>query len=124
MEDAIANNQLIAPMFVLEELKRKEGDELCSWAECQISMFYPLEADLQIVQKAIVNRFPKLISEAKNRSLCDPWVIALAQMKQFAVVSEENRGGINTPKIPDVCDELSIKCIRVADLIEELQWKF
>ena len=111
-------------MFVLDELKRKEGDQLYAWAENQSSMFCPLDPELQLAQKAIVNRFPRLISEAKNRSLCDPWVIALAQIKQFTVVSEENRGGGNTPKIPDVCDELKIKCVRVADLIDELGWKF
>lgn len=124
MEEAIAYGQIIAPMFVLDELKRKEGDQLYAWAESHIPMFYPMEAELQLVQKAIVNRYPRLISEAKNRSLCDPWVIALAQINQCAIVSEENRGGNNTPKIPDVCDELRIKCLKVADLIEELGWKF
>jgi hypothetical protein len=124
MEEAVADGQIIAPMFVLDELKRKEGDHLYSWAESQMSMFYPLEADLQLAQKTIVNRFPRLISEAKNRSLCDPWVIALGQIKQCAVISEENHGGNNTPKIPDVCDELGIKSKKVADLIEELGWRF
>lgn len=124
MEEAIANGQIIAPMFVLDELKRKEGDQLYTWAESHVSMFLPMEAELQLAQKTIVNRYPRLISEAKNRSLCDPWVIALAQVKQCAVVSEENRGGNSTPKIPDVCDELRIKCLKVADLIEELGWKF
>jgi len=124
MEEAIANGQIIAPMFVLDELKRKEGDQLFAWAESQIFMFIPMEAELQIAQKTIINRYPKLISEAKNRSLCDPWVIALAQINQCAVVSEENRGGNSTPKIPDVCDGLRIKCLKVADLIEGLGWKF
>lgn len=124
MEEAIADGQIIAPMFVLDELKRKEGDQLYAWAESQMLMFYPLEAELQLAQKTIVNRFPRLISEAKNRSLCDPWVIALGQIKQCAVISEENRGGNNTPKIPDVCDELRIKSMKVADLIEELGWRF
>ena len=68
-------------MFVLDELKRKEGDQLYAWAKDQITMFHPLDADLQLAQKTIVNQFPKLISEAKSRSLCDPWVIALAQIK-------------------------------------------
>jgi len=124
MEESVRNGQLIAPMFVLDELKRKEGDQLYAWAESQISMFYPMGTELQLVQKTIVNRYPRLISEAKNRSLCDPWVIALAQINQCVVVSEENRGGNSTPKIPDVCDELRIKCLKVADLIEALGWAF
>ena len=124
MEEAITNGQVIAPMFVHDELKRKEGDQLYAWADSNVSMFTPMEAKLQIAQKTIVNRYPRLISEAKNRSLCDPWVIALAQINQCTVVSEENRGGNSTPKIPDVCDGFGIKCLKVADLIEELGWKF
>jgi hypothetical protein len=124
IEEAISDGQIIAPMFVFEELKRKEGDQLFAWAESQMPMFYPLEAELQYAQKIIVNQFPRLISEAKNRSLCDPWVIALAQIKQCPVISEENPGGNKTPKIPDVCVELKIKSMKVADLIEELGWRF
>jgi len=124
MEESIANGQIIAPMFVLDELKRKEGDQLYVWAVNNISMFLPMETELQIAQKVIVNRYPRLISEAKNRSLCDPWVIALAQINKCPVVSEENRGGNSTPKIPDVCEDLRIKCLKVADLIEELGWMF
>lgn len=124
MEEAIGDGQIIAPMFVRDELKRKEGDQLYAWAENNISMFLPMEAELQVAQKTIINRYPRLISEAKNRSLCDPWVIALAQIHQCPVVSEENRGGNSTPKIPDVCDGFRIKCLKVADLIEELGWQF
>lgn len=124
VEDAIAGYQIIAPMFVLNELERKEGDQLYDWAKSQISMFHPLDTELQLAQKIIINGFPKLISEAKNRSLCDPWVIALAQFSEGSVVSEENRGGIRTPKIPDVCGALKVPCMKVADMIEELDWKF
>ncbi|MEW6093878.1 MAG: DUF4411 family protein [Chloroflexota bacterium] len=124
MEGAVEGGEIIAPMFVLEELERKEGDQLYVWAKNQMSMFHPLDAELQLAQKNIVNKYPRLISEAKNRSLCDPWVIALAQIRSCTVISEENRGGNRTPKIPDVCEDLKIKCMKIADFIEELGWKF
>ncbi len=124
VEEAIAEGQFIAPMFVYDELGRKDADLLFAWAQNQMPMFLPLEAELQLAQKAIINRFPRLVSVAKNRSLCDPWVIALAQIKQGIVVSEENPGGKSTPKMPDVCGEIGIQCLKVADLIETLGWKF
>jgi hypothetical protein len=61
---------------------------------------------------------------SKNRSMCDPWVIALAQLQGCKVVTEESRGSEKRPKIQDVCDALGINCLRIADLIEELNWSF
>jgi hypothetical protein len=73
---------------------------------------------------SVLNAYPKLIDSSKNRSMCDPWVIALAQLQGCKVVTEESRGSEKRPKIPDVCDALGINCLRIADLIEELNWSF
>jgi hypothetical protein len=123
LEEAVDNGFFISPTLVLDELKRKE-DELYLWASKRKKMFVPLDFDLQNAQAEIINRFPKLINQAKNRSLCDPWVIALAGLKGCPVVTEERPGGINKPRIPDVCNQLGIECVSVADLIEQLNWKF
>jgi hypothetical protein len=56
--------------------------------------------------------------------MCDPWVIALAQLQGCKVVTEESIGSEKRPKIPDVCDALELNCLRIADLIEELNWSF
>jgi hypothetical protein len=124
MDDAIGEGFLIAPEIVLKELEKKEGDELYTWAKGRVSMFQPLNAELQTTQRSIINKFPKLINEAKGRSMCDPWVIALAQINQCPVITEENPGGYSKPKIPDVCSQLGIGCMKIADLIETLGWTF
>ena len=123
MADSINEGILIAPDMVLLELKRKE-DSLYEWAKNQEQLFLPLSAEIQEVHTGIINEFPKLIDSSKNRSMCDPWVIALAQLQGGSVVTEESRGSEKRPKIPDVCDKLDIKCLRIADLIEELNWSF
>lgn len=123
MEDEIIKGRLIAPEIVLGDLKRKT-DELYKWAEKQEKLFKPLDSSLQQIQIKIINDFPKLIDESKNRSMSDPWVIALAQLHKCPVVTEEGEGSQKRPKIPDVCRELNIECIRIADLIEELKWQF
>ncbi len=124
LEEAAVNRILIAPFTVMDELRRQEGDKLYAWALERKFMFLPLTTELQAAQACIINRFPRLINEAKNRSLCDPWVIALAQIHQCPVVTEENRGGDSRPKIPDVCDQLGIGWMKVADLVEALAWSF
>jgi hypothetical protein len=110
-------------MLVLEELKRKD-DEVYAWTADVRNCFIPLHPELQTAQEAIVNQFPKLINQAKKRSLCDPWVIALAQLRACPVVTYEDIGGTKRPRIPDVCHQLSIACISVGDLIEEMGWAF
>ena len=123
LKGGIETGMFISPTLVLEELKKKD-DDIYSWASSLNSFFIPLDNELQIAQEAIINQFPRLINQAKNRSLCDPWVIALAQLRNCPVVTDESIGGLRNPRIPDVCHELGIKSLTIADLIEELEWKF
>lgn len=123
MEDSIREGVLIAPEIVLVELKRKD-DGLYQWAKNQKGLFIPLNTEIQAIHTDIINAYPRLIDSSKNRSMCDPWVIALAQLQRCTLVTEESRGSEKKPKIPDVCGNLGIKCIRIADLIEELKWSF
>jgi hypothetical protein len=123
METSIREGIMISPDIVLNELKRKE-DELYEWAKSQEKLFVPLSTEIQEIHTDIINAYPKLIDSSKNRSMCDPWVIALAQVQGCKVVTEESRGSEKRPKIPDVCDALGIKFLRIADLIEELNWSF
>lgn len=123
MENSIDEGIMIAPDMVLLELKRKE-DSLYEWAKNQEKLFVPLSTEIQVIHTDIINAYPKLIDSSKNRSMCDPWVIALAQLHGGKVVTEESRGSEKRPKIPDVCDALGIECLRIADLIEELNWSF
>lgn len=123
MENSIREGVLIAPEIVLDELKRKE-DDLYKWAMNQKKLFIPLLVEIQLIHIDIINTYPKLIDSSKNRSMCDPWVISLAKHNECKVVTEESRGNEKRPKIPDVCDSLGIKCLRIADLIEELNWTF
>jgi hypothetical protein len=128
MEVAIQEGSLIAPDFVLIEIERKE-DQLYEWAKTQEGFFIASDAEIQLIQKEIINNFPKLIDNRKNRSMCDPWVIALAKQRGCNVVTEEHRSRNResmekNPKIPDVCDSMGITCIKTVDLIEKMKWSF
>lgn len=123
LEEGINSNFIIASQLVLVEIEKKE-DGLYDWAKSQPKLFCPLTVEVQKAQSKIVNSYPKLVSEIKNRSMCDPWVIALAQISNATVVTQEYQGGINKPRIPDVCSQLNVPYMRVEDLIEKLKWKF
>lgn len=123
LEDAIEQGSFVAPELVLYELERKE-DEIFKWAKQRPVLFVPLDTELQNAHEKIINDFPRLIDQAKFRSMCDPWVIALAQLRQCPVVTQEDHGSDTKPKIPDVCRKLSIRCIKVADLIQTMRWVF
>lgn len=115
--------QLIAPEIVLTELARQD-DEIYAWAKEHSVLFVPLDAELQLAQAKIVNSFPRLTMQVKSRSLADPWVIALAKVKQCPVVSMENPGSDSRPRIPDVCQHLGVGHLNIIDLIRAMGWKF
>ena len=55
----------------------------------------------------------------------DPFVIATAQIHTAIVVTGERPSGkLSKPKIPDVCQALGMRCIRILGLIQAEKWSF
>ena len=124
LEQAIIDGRIISPDIVLDELK-KQDDDIYNWCKDKNrDLFYPLYQDIQARQKKIINLFPRLTNLTKQRSLADPWVIALAEFKQCPVVSMEQPGSPQKPRIPDVCKALGIKYFNIIDFIREVGWRF
>lgn len=124
LDELIEQGNLIATEEVLFELERKE-DKLYEWAKQRKSMFIPVDENLQRVVTDILSKHKKLVKEGKNRSSADPFVIALAQVQNCAVITFENpSGNMDKPKIPDVCSSLKIRCLKMLDLFREQKWKF
>ncbi|QJR10703.1 hypothetical protein DSM104443_01770 [Usitatibacter rugosus] len=73
-----------------------------------------------------MTKYPRLVDTATGRSAADPFVIAVARMRdpRLIVVSEENKGKLNSPKVPDVCAGEGIQCIQLVKLIETENWVF
>ena len=68
-----------------------------------------------------MGEYPRLVDTVKGKSASDPWVISLALQydQKLTVVTEENGGSANSPKIPYVCRQEDIRCINLLDLIKE-----
>jgi hypothetical protein len=125
LELLIQNGELRASEEVLIELEKKD-DAVFTWAyEHRELLFVPLYAEVQIALKGIMREFPRIIAVQRNRSGADPWVIALAQVENRDVVTNErDSNNIDKPHIPDICRELGIRCITMHELIREQGWRF
>ena len=125
LEGLIEDRRLFSSVEVLRELKRKD-DELHEWCKKYTDAFLPINDDLQDQVIEIMGTYPRLVDTVKGRSGADPFVIGLARLNdpEWVVLSEENPGRQNSPKIPDVCRDEGIRCIRLVELIQEENWIF
>src|SRR5690606_2388943 len=96
-------------------------DELHAWCKKHAEMFLPINDELQHNVIEIMGSYPRLVDTVKGRSAADPFVIAVARMNdpEYIVLSEENPGRLNSPKIPDVCKAEGLHCYRLVDLIQQ-----
>jgi uncharacterized protein DUF4411 len=123
MDDAARKGEIVVVDEVLREVERKD-DGLVGWLKERQSMVISIDDALQRRVVEIMAKYSRLVDSRKNRSGCDPWVIALAQERGLTVVTAEKRSGtLARPKIPDVCDDMGIPCIEVIDLFRRQGWK-
>lgn len=125
IEGLIDQGLLIAPIEVLHELKGVD-DEILRWARRFKKMFVPSDENQLREVADILKDFSGLVDPAKTTPEADPFLIALAKSRGWAVVtSEKPRADPNArPKIPDVCKSYGIKCISLVEFFRELGWKY
>lgn len=120
----IRNGDVRSPDEVREELNKKH-DEVYAWAKARNELFVPLDDEIQAATRAVLEAFPRLVGELRDRNRADPFVIALAMVNGAAVVTEEKRAGTrDRPRIPIVCDHFGIRHLRLLEMIRELGWQF
>jgi len=74
--------------------------------------------------RAILADHPKLSMAGTGRGRADPFVIAEAQARGCPVVTEEQGGKKEKPRIPWVCGQFGVRCCEVLDLIRAEGWTF
>jgi hypothetical protein len=122
LEALIAEERLVAPIDVLHETK-KRSDELHTWLKARKRMFRELDDGVQIEAAQVLAQFPRLVGERKMRTSADPFVIALARVGGFQLVTDEKpTGSLSRPNIPDVCTELNMTIIGLLQLIKSEKW--
>nr|MDP2189791.1 DUF4411 family protein [Rhodoferax sp.] len=126
LEQAVLAGHVVASTEVLAELEKKD-DDVHKWCK---RLAANLSVDVDDVQQEhmrhIMGTYPRLVDTVKGRSGADPFVIAVARSMRgnIIVVSEEDFGKKESPKIPDVCRAEGIRCHKLADFIDARGWTF
>lgn len=107
----------------MEDLGKK-ADDVLAWAKERRHMFRPLTEEVQKAASEILMEFERLVDSRTDRSRADPFVIALAKVENYTVVTEEKHGTLTKPKIPIVCEHFGIRCINLLQFIREQGWSF
>lgn len=124
LAELIKEGRLRAAEEVWEELGRKD-DELAEWASQQPGLFVTIDEAIQVPLGKLVRKYPRLLDTRRNRSGADPWVIALAALNGWTVVTDEGPSGkLERPHIPDVCKDMSVPCINLLSVIRQEGWVF
>jgi hypothetical protein len=115
---------LVATKEVLREVE-KQDDAVLAWCIEHNKLFVEIDDAQQAKMSYIINKHVRLVDSKKNRSACDPWVIALAMCHDPAltVITEEGSGG-KSPRIPDVCGVEGLQCLNLLGLIQREKWSF
>lgn len=122
LEGLVESGRLLAPVDVLEDLSRRD-DAAYEWAKDRKHMFLEINQYESELRK-IMRDYPRLVDSRKGRSGSDPMDIALALARGYTVISHENRRNLASPKIPDVCDDLQIRHIKLIEMFESEGWQF
>ena len=123
-ENLVEDQKLISPIEVYYELE-KQDDTIKSWVDQNITMFQPLNEEVQEIASEILASHPTLIDINRPTYQADPFIIALAVKQDCVVVTQEI--WTNSPKrtkIPNVCAAYDVTCIDLLNMIQELKWKF
>jgi hypothetical protein len=126
IDSLIGEGRLVASIEVYNELEKKD-DDIFEWAkERKQALFREIDDDVQNAVIHIMQTYPKLVDTGKGKSGGDPFVIAqaLASNPTLTVVTQEQGGSADKPRIPFVCKSEGITCIDLLLLIEAEDWTF
>jgi len=125
VKELLEQKELVTSHFVYEEIKRNAGDRLFELIKQHDGIFVEPSEAIQKEAKEVLRQFPGLIRVQKRKSGADPFVIATAEVLGAPVVTEEKKSGdIIHPHIPDVCERIGLKCLRLIDVFELEGYRF
>ena len=117
VEGLVIAKRLICPSAVQSELK-KGTDDLAKWVGSLKGMVTEPSEEVCYVVREMNSDYQDWVS--KNKNWADPWVIAEAECRGWAVVTQEKK-----PKmIPKVCGDRGVPCMNLLEMIRREGWRF
>lgn len=99
-------------------------DNLVDWVKGKKEAFKQSDERVQKTVRDILSKHGKLVMGGKKTNGADPFVIALAKVNSYTVVTEETRNGNdNPPKIPNVCEDNGVRYINFVCFLREMDIK-
>jgi Domain of unknown function (DUF4411) len=123
--DALASvGRLLVPEEVFEELKAQD-DDLLEWVKQRSSaIVVPTSRAVMLEARAVLADHEGLTKAGTGRGKADPFVIALARLRECPVVTQEQGGSTAKPRIPFVCKGRGISCLSMLEVIRAEGWRF
>ncbi len=125
IDELVTSGRFFISEEVWEEVKSR--DEVAKeWCERYgPDLIVRTDAEVVAEVRSVLAQFPRIVANMKNRNRADPFVIAVAAVRGAVVLTGEGADGTsNRPKIPYVCNERGITCLRFVELLESEGWVF
>ena len=109
------------------EEAHKRDEPVAEWCDGhgKDALLVPTDAAVAQEVREILDQHPRLVMNLKGRNRADPFVIAVARLRSATVVTGEGSDGTpERPKIPYVCGQYGIPCLRFLDVIRAEGWRF
>lgn len=125
VDNLIEENRLLISEEVWEEVKDYDKPAK-DWLEGRkTTVLIPTDDTVAVEVRTILGQYPHVVKSFKNRNRADPFVVAVARIHEAVVVTGEgDDGNEKRPKIPFVCLQLGMRCIKLIDLIRLERWQF
>jgi hypothetical protein len=123
IDTLIKDGIIISSDEVFEEIAASD-DELLDWVKDRKSIFVKSDENIQSLVRDILKSFPKLVLNPGKANGADPFIIALSKYKDCSLVTDENRGSIVSPKIPIICEQFGVRCIKFIEFLRENKMRF
>jgi hypothetical protein len=109
----ISTGRLKSVAIVLDELKRNDPSAFAQLQPHRRALVVPVTPLFQAA--GTVSRECQPVARPRGlKDRADPWVIALAMVRDLTVVCDEGKAAT---KMPACCQHLGVKCINLAGLI-------
>lgn len=123
----LADGRVLSVREVRREIKYGP-DALLEWVKMNAVVFVaPDAAQTGFLQKMLENRLAQGLIQHKKMlkggGAADPFIIALARVRDGCVVTEEKHRP-NAPKIPTICEQFGIPCVDLTGFMKREGWRY
>lgn len=129
VEGLIAAGKWNSVERVADEIGHVGTAALKAWAKANRGQFIKHDAALIAEANAITAAYPGLLDPYASHDEADRYLIALAKLKGWAVVTHETparskKHALRTHFIPDVCRGMNIPCMDLIEMMRRERWSF